>query len=178
MSTNHLLFAPKDESAMNTITPPNPAGSEALTELGRFLTLVGGAAVRGADTWLPMFSPAVDGAWHLLQDTPERHDSFCREHAGRPVRHLPARGHGAIAWVAAYEAAYGPLPQVWFTDADGTVNERLWSAYQRTGTVVTDWDCGPEPGDVDPEEGIEAPPAPAHTNPPNPQQKPLPGYGE
>lgn len=153
-----------------------PAG-EPLTELGRYFALVGTAGVSGSETWLPMFSPAVDAAWHRLTGDPVALADFCDRHAGVQIGHRPARGHGQIAWVEAYEERFGALPRIWFTRADGTVDVDALERYERTGIVVTDWDCGPVLPDSDPEEGVEAPPSPTHTAP-HPQEKPLPGYGE
>jgi hypothetical protein len=51
--------------------------------------------------------------------------------------------------VSAYEEAYGPLPEVWFTAADGTVNTQALKRYRETGEVWAEWDCGPVPGDGD-----------------------------
>lgn len=164
---------------MNTINELEipPTRSDALTELGKFFGLVRDAAASGGNTRLPMFSPFIDAAWHQLQHAPDDLDRFCREHASGPVRHLTTGGTGTIEWVAAYEAAYGPLPLIWFTDADGNLDVATRAAYLKTGIVVSDWDCAPAPGDIDPEEGAEAPQRPTHTSP-HPQEKPLPGYGE
>ncbi|MGW3073289.1 hypothetical protein [Kitasatospora sp. NPDC001132] len=72
---------------------------------------------------------------------------FALQHAGRKLAHVEMRGVGPIAWVAAYEEAYGPLPEVCFTNADGTVNTEALAQYRETGTVTTEWDCGPVGGD-------------------------------
>ncbi|MFJ9840084.1 hypothetical protein ACIRYZ_06370 [Kitasatospora sp. NPDC101155] len=44
---------------------------------------------------------------------------------------------------------YGPLPQVWFTDAEGTVDTGALARYRETGQVWAEWDCSPAPGDGD-----------------------------
>ncbi|MFI0169510.1 hypothetical protein [Streptomyces sp. NPDC017095] len=94
---------------------------------------------------------------------------------GQPIRHVADNGHGPIAWVAAYEAAYGPLPEIWFTDADGTVGQDVVARYRETGTVVAEWDCGPaggDGGDVAPDQPETArrwpPAAPAQRSGPPP----------
>lgn len=161
-----------------TTTTAIPSDCEAEVELARFFELVGQAARSGADPCLPMFSSAVDACWHdMANNEPAGLDQFCREHAGIPLRHVAATGTGPIEWVPDYEARFGPLPIIWFTRRDGSVDTRALEAYQATGTVVTDWDCSPMPTDPDREGGIEAPPAPTHTAP-RPQEQPLPGVGE
>ncbi|MFI5867429.1 hypothetical protein [Streptomyces sp. NPDC051546] len=121
--------------------------STAITELSRFLTITGHRLAAGQSA-PQMFSPAVDRAWHELLGTPA-YDALCQETAGQPIRHVANNGHGPITWVAAYEAAYGPLPVIWFADAHGTVDEQALTRYRETGTVVAEWDCGPAGGDGD-----------------------------
>ncbi|MFC5253554.1 hypothetical protein [Streptomyces nigrescens] len=65
-----------------------------------------------------------------------------------PIRHVANNGHGPIAWVTAYEEAYGPPPEIWFTDADGTVDQSAIARFLEIGTLVAEWDCGPA-GDDD-----------------------------
>ncbi|OKI38157.1 hypothetical protein A6A28_31670 [Streptomyces sp. CB03578] len=115
--------------------------STATTELGRFLTITG-QRFRTGQSAPEMFSPAVDKAWHELLGTPA-YEALCLETAGQPIRHVANNGHGLIAWVTAYEAAYGPLPEIWFTDADGNLDQGAIARYRETGTVVAEWDCGP-----------------------------------
>ena len=143
----------------------------ALTELGKYLSLIrhGGQ--------LPMFSRYIDEKWHRLIDNPDHYGTFCTQHAGAPVRHLRVVGEGPVGWVPLYERAYGQLPEVWFADADGVVDEGLLAAYRRTGTVVTGWDCCPaRPDHEDADDGGTADPQPIHTAP-HPQEQPLPGWG-
>ncbi|MFB8406092.1 hypothetical protein [Streptomyces sp. NPDC055912] len=118
--------------------------STATTELGRFLTITG-QRFRTGQSAPEMFSPAVDVAWHELLGTPA-YEALCLETAGQPIRHVANNGHGPIAWVAAYEEAYGPLPEIWFTDADGNLDQDAVARYRETGTVVAEWDCGPAGG--------------------------------
>ncbi|UQS30301.1 hypothetical protein J5J01_00420 [Streptomyces fradiae] len=117
------------------------------TELRRFLTIAGQRLANGQSA-PETFSPAVDAVWHQMLGTPA-YTALCHETAGRPVRHVPNNGYGPIAWVSAYEAAYGPLPEIGFTDADGTVDQDALTRYRETGTVVADWDCSPAGGDSD-----------------------------
>lgn len=121
--------------------------STATTELRRFLTITGQRFSNGLSA-PEMFSPAVDAAWHELLGTPQ-YEALCQETAGQPIRHVANNGHGPIGWVAAYQTAYGPLPEIWFTDAHGTVDEQAVARYRDSGTVVAEWDCGPAGGDGD-----------------------------
>ncbi|MFF3747477.1 hypothetical protein [Streptomyces kronopolitis] len=43
--------------------------------------------------------------------------------------------------------AYGPLPEIWFTDTDGNVDQDAIAHYRATHTVVAEWDCAPIGGD-------------------------------
>ncbi|MFR9727297.1 hypothetical protein ACL02R_28640 [Streptomyces sp. MS19] len=116
-------------------------------ELGRFLAI---AEKQFADGNGPaeMFSRAVDAAWHQMIGTPE-YAAFSTEHAGTVLGHREMNGSGPIGWVAAYEEVYGPLPEIWFTDADGVLDEGALARYKETGKVVAEWDCGPTTGDGD-----------------------------
>ncbi|MYQ77516.1 MULTISPECIES: hypothetical protein [unclassified Streptomyces] len=121
--------------------------STATTELRRFLTITGRRFESGQSA-PEMFSPAVDKAWHDLLGTPA-YEALCLESAGQPIRHVANNGHGPIGWVTAYEEAYGPLPEIWFTDADGNVDQAAVARYRESGVVVAEWDCGPAGGDGD-----------------------------
>ncbi|MDP9952362.1 MULTISPECIES: hypothetical protein [Streptomyces] len=121
--------------------------STATTELRRFLTITG-QRFKAGQSAPEMFSPAVDAAWHALLGTPA-YEALCLESAGQPIQHVANNGYGPIAWVAAYEEAYGTLPEIWFTDADGTADREAIARYRETGTVVAEWDCGPVGGDGD-----------------------------
>ncbi|MCG7523555.1 hypothetical protein MHW47_03720 [Streptomyces sp. OfavH-34-F] len=116
-------------------------------ELGRFLAVAGKRFAAGHGP-AEMFSPAVDAAWHRMLGTPE-YAAFSAEHAGSVLGHRAVNGFGPIGWVATYEEAYGPLPEIWFTDADGVVDRTAFARYEETGTVVAEWDCGPTTGDRD-----------------------------
>ncbi|WP_316528129.1 hypothetical protein [Kitasatospora brasiliensis] len=124
-----------------TLTP-----SVELAELGRFFRI----AVRRIDAGEAgpeMFSGAVDAAWHRLVADPVAHEAFAFRHAGRRLVHVEGSGAGFVSWVGAYEEAYGPLPEVWFTDADGTVDTAALARYRETGEVWAEWNCGPVEGD-------------------------------
>ncbi|MDH6131031.1 hypothetical protein P3T37_000398 [Kitasatospora sp. MAA4] len=119
-----------------------------LVELGKFFTV----AARRFDAGQAapeMFSTAIDAAWHRLAEDREAHSEFSQEHAGQELIHAETAGHGTIAWVNAYEEAYGPLPLIWFTNAHGTVNSESLARYRETGVVVAEWDCSPKPGPGD-----------------------------
>lgn len=119
----------------------------ASTELRRFLTIAGRRFKDGRPA-PEMFSPAVDAAWHELLGTPQ-YVVLCQETAGQPIGHTEKNGYGPITWVSAYEKAYGPLPEIWFTDGDGHVDQDMLARYRTTGTVVAEWDCSPTGGDGD-----------------------------
>lgn len=114
-------------------------------ELGRFLTIAGRRFAAGQPA-PEMFSPAVDAAWHELLDSPG-YPAFCAEHAGRSIGHAPGSGAGPVSWVRDYEALFGVLPELWFTDRDGRVDREGVARYRETGVVVAEWDCSPVPGD-------------------------------
>lgn len=116
-------------------------------ELGRFLTIAGQRFDSG-DTAPEMFSRAVDAAWHRMLATPE-YKEFSKQHAGSVLGHCERGGTGPITWVSAYEETYGPLPEIWFTDASGVLDHAAFACYRNTGTVVAEWDCGPTTGDGD-----------------------------
>ncbi|MGR3935308.1 hypothetical protein [Streptomyces sp. BRA346] len=118
--------------------------STATTELRRFLTITG-QRLKNGQSVPEMFSPAVDAAWHEMLGTPQ-YAALCQETAGQMIGHVANNGHGPIAWVTAYEEAYGPLPQIWFTDAEGNVDQEAIARYRSTGTVVAEWDCSPDAG--------------------------------
>ncbi|MFI1521627.1 hypothetical protein [Kitasatospora cineracea] len=122
--------------------------STALDELGKFFKIAGERFDAGLSA-PQMFSGAVDLAWHQLTETPAAHDAFTTEHAGRRLDHAESGGEGWIEWVDAYTEAYGPLPEVWFTDADGTLDTELLGRYRDTGRVWAEWNCSPAPGDGD-----------------------------
>ncbi|MEV6393770.1 hypothetical protein AB0M39_03145 [Streptomyces sp. NPDC051907] len=116
-------------------------------ELGRFLAIAGQRFESG-EGLTEMFSRAVDAEWHHMLATPE-YAAFSTEHAGAVLGHHEMNGTGPIGWVAAYEEVYGPLPEVWFTDEKGVLDEAALTRYRETGKVVAEWDCGPTSGDGD-----------------------------
>ncbi|MFJ9886597.1 hypothetical protein ACIQRW_12130 [Streptomyces sp. NPDC091287] len=116
-------------------------------ELGRFLAVAGQQFTDGGGP-AEMFSRAVDAAWHQMLGSHE-YEAFSTEHAGTVLRHREMNGSGLIGWVTTYEKAYGPLPEIWFTNADGLLDEGALARYKETGNVVAEWDCGPTTGDGD-----------------------------
>ncbi|REK88782.1 hypothetical protein DY245_19085 [Streptomyces inhibens] len=93
-----------------------------------------------------MFSTAVDAAWHRLMQTPG-YAEFSIRHAGRVYGHVSNCGAGRISWVCTYEEMFGPLPDIWFTGADGKFDREASARYQETGEVWGEWNCSPAPGD-------------------------------
>ncbi|UUN26786.1 hypothetical protein [Streptomyces sp. FIT100] len=118
-----------------------------LRELGRFLAIAGQRFKSGGGP-AEMFSRAVDAEWHQVLATPE-YAAFSTEHAGAVLGHREMNGTGPIGWVTAYEQAYGPLSEIWFTDEKGDLDEAALARYKETGKVVAEWDCGPTTGDGD-----------------------------
>ncbi|MER7674919.1 hypothetical protein ABTY61_41595 [Kitasatospora sp. NPDC096128] len=126
-----------------------------LDELGKFFAITA-RRIDAGQTAPEMFSAAIDAAWHGLVADPAAHDAFALRHAGRKLAHVESAGTGHIAWVSAYEEAYGPLPEIWFTDAHGTVNTEALARYRDTGEVLAEWDCSPA-GGGDGDDGLTAP---------------------
>ncbi|MGW2631497.1 hypothetical protein ACWC2K_19475 [Streptomyces chattanoogensis] len=116
-------------------------------ELGRFLEVTARQFDAGC-TAPEMLSPAIDGEWHRLLNSPD-YQAFCTEHAGRQIGHAPTVGAGEIPWIRAYEELFGPLPEIWFTDQLGRLDHEGLTHYRETGTVVAEWDCSPVPGGGD-----------------------------
>ncbi|MFE0460316.1 hypothetical protein ACFW1A_13820 [Kitasatospora sp. NPDC058965] len=119
-----------------------------LEELGKFFTITARRFDAGQSA-PEMFSTAIDAAWHELTEDPQAHSAFTAKHAGRELAHAETSGRGFIGWVAAYEEAYGPLPEIWFTDADGNLDTATLATYRETGRVVAEWNCSPAPSDGD-----------------------------
>ncbi|MFD9812881.1 hypothetical protein [Streptomyces sp. NPDC059080] len=91
-----------------------------------------------------MFCPVIDAAWHRMMHTAE-YAEFSIRHAGQLLGHASSHGKGRISWISAYEARYGPLPEIWFTGSDGRIDETRLTHYRQTGEVVAEWDCSPVP---------------------------------
>ncbi|MET8831497.1 hypothetical protein ABZX40_37290 [Streptomyces sp. NPDC004610] len=131
----------------------------ARVELGRFLTVAAQQFDAGR-TAPEMFSPAIDREWHRLLDSPD-YQAFCTAHAGRQIGHAPNVGAGEVSWIRVYEERFGPLPEVWFVDESGRLDQPRLTHYRETGTVVAEWDCSPVPGDGDDEAAPARPTAAA-----------------
>ncbi|WP_380283653.1 hypothetical protein [Kitasatospora purpeofusca] len=129
-------------------TATTPSSTVELDELGKFFTITA-RRIDAGDIAPQMFSGAIDAAWHTLVADPAAHEAFTLRHAGRKLAHAESAGSGFISWVSAYEEAYGPLPEAWFTDANGTVNTEALARYRDTGQVWAEWDCSPTGGDGD-----------------------------
>ncbi|MEV7783583.1 hypothetical protein [Kitasatospora sp. NPDC088351] len=119
-----------------------------LDELGKFFTIAA-RRIDAGEAAPEMFSAAIDTAWHQLVNDPAVHEAFALKHAGRKLAHVESAGTGFISWVSAYEEAYGPLPEIWFADADGTVNTGALARYRESGEVWAEWSCSPAPSDPD-----------------------------
>ncbi len=118
-------------------------GSTALRELQRFLKV---AESYQDETGKQAFMPAcpVDTQWHqLLNSKPSEYGDFCQNAVGRDIRHMPAKGKGNIQWTRTYERLYGPLPEIWFSDIDGSLDVASQKKYINTGVFYASWDCVP-----------------------------------
>jgi len=72
---------------------------------------------------------------------------FVREWTGCDfVDHLPVRNATPlpVEWLALYEATYGQLSAVWFTDPEGCFQQGQFAEYCQSGEWRASWDCGPE----------------------------------
>ncbi|MGW5695208.1 hypothetical protein ACWEWX_30975 [Streptomyces asiaticus] len=136
--------------------PTSSVGIE-LDELGKFFALYAERQSRGDDRVMPMFSACIDAAWHHLATDSAALASFCHRYAGIRVGHRPVKGAGRVDWIDEYTARFGALPAVWFSDASGRIDTDTLSRYERTGTVVTDWDCSPVPSGGDGDDEVATP---------------------
>lgn len=110
---------------------------EAVRELGRFFRLDQGRM-------LPMPIGAVDEVWHELVERPDSYASFCHGQVGHHVEHSSeCVGEGAISWKEEYEKAHGEIPEIWFRDANGNLDEESRDRYLKTGIWKACWECGP-----------------------------------
>lgn len=114
--------------------------SVAHNELAKFLSLAVG---REREAY--MFSPAIDVVWHGLVRNGGRYHAFCAASGIEPLGHIEAMGRGAVAWVDEYHERFGELPDIWFRDASGSLNDVLHGEYLKTGKVHACWDCHPLP---------------------------------
>ncbi|MFI1305559.1 hypothetical protein [Streptomyces sioyaensis] len=123
----------------------NPTQTPERVELGKFFE-VSAREFEAGNTAPEMFSTAVDAAWHQLLSTSE-YATFCSQHAGQAFGHVRSYGTGRVSWVSTYEEMFGPLPDIWFADADGTVDREAMDRYRTTGEVWAEWNCSPAPDD-------------------------------
>ncbi|PJJ02103.1 hypothetical protein BX264_2433 [Streptomyces sp. 2333.5] len=123
----------------------SPTQTPEQVELGRFFE-VSAREFEAGNAAPEMFSPTVDAAWHRLAGTPE-YAPFCHQHARQVFGHVTSHGSGKVSWIRTYEEMFGPLPGIWFTDADGTVDEKAADYYRATGEVWAEWNCSPVPED-------------------------------
>jgi len=72
-----------------------------------------------------------------------KYETFCRETAGSFIEHLPGDGEGNITWIDAYEAKFGRLDPLWFTDEDGNLDHVAYEKYLRARGFEASWKCTP-----------------------------------
>ncbi|MGW8557120.1 hypothetical protein [Streptomyces tubercidicus] len=114
-------------------------------ELGKFFE-VSARKFKAGDLAPEMFSTAMDAEWHRMLGSAEYVD-FSSRHAGQVFGHVTDHGTGKVSWIRTYEEMFGPLPDIWFTDADGAVDRESADRYRETGEVWAEWSCSPLPGD-------------------------------
>lgn len=123
----------------NSTLPSAEADTDdAFTELARFF-----AVAVDSTQMCPMFSTFIDQTWHTMLSTPDAYAKFSLTACGQVLGHQETVGEGRILWVADYEAHFGALPPLWFTDATGTVDTIAYATYRATGEVFHSWDCNP-----------------------------------
>lgn len=110
-------------------------------ELKRFLVVAKQLQETGQQALMP--ACPVDQAWHDLLESPDEYKHFCHQVVGGDVLHEPCKGEGELGWTKVYEDLYGHLPEVWFQDSNGVLNERCRQEYLETGVFRASWDCTP-----------------------------------
>jgi hypothetical protein len=134
-------------TAGNTLErPAQLAQSDAETELARFFQ-IGLYYTQLTGQMAKMPSCPVDTAWHNLIESTG--DPLVTGYAaqvlspGIGIEHVASGGVDPIDWIPLYEKVYGALPQIWFQNVDGTVNDELITAYLAGLVTRMSWDCGP-----------------------------------
>lgn len=87
----------------------------------------------------------VDQHWHELIESGAL-DALVSNSLGAGVRvdHIEAGGVDPLNWVDRYEAEFGALSPLWFTDADGRLDQETYDRYLGGDRQVKmSWDCGP-----------------------------------
>lgn len=110
-------------------------------ELKKFFQVAVTRQEDGKKTGMP--TCYVDAFWHRLLKEPAQYGRFCTEAVGAYADHLPYNGEGVLEWVPDYEALFGKLPPIWFTDLDGILDEAMYAEYMETGSMRASWNCIP-----------------------------------
>ena len=125
--------------------------ADATVELSRFFRLW-----RNLGVPLAMFSRGIDRVWHDMLRDEATYKAFCCDTVGFPVRHgaaggilyhgvyAPASANPAFDWIPAYERQHGSLPDIWFADEDGLVDQNHLALYREVGVIVSSWECTPQ----------------------------------
>ena len=90
-----------------------------------------------------MFSTAIDDVWHDMLMDRQAYEAFSLQESGAIIGHATTSGEGLISFIKAYEAAYGKLPEIWFTQRNGTYDSARYKQYLNSGVVRAQWDCTP-----------------------------------
>ncbi|MEN9405179.1 MAG: hypothetical protein RLY47_138 [Candidatus Parcubacteria bacterium] len=113
----------------------------ASAELSRFFQVAHQFQAEGLSA--PMPAGFMDEHWHGLLKDEKTYTAFCVDVVGVPVKHVSLKGEGRLPWVAAYEARFGKLDPVWFTDSSGKLDHEAYQRYLDSGEVIASWDCEP-----------------------------------
>lgn len=88
-----------------------------------------------------MFSKYIDEVWHdLIENHQAEYVELSTSACGMIVSHVAIANHGnptqEILWIDEYEKRYGELPEIWFMDKDGTVDENVYTEYKKSNRVI------------------------------------------
>lgn len=123
----------------------SPTQTPERVELGKFFE-VSAREFEAGNSAPEMFSTAIDAEWHRLLGSAE-YAEFSTRHTGQVFGHVSSYGRGRVSWICTYEEMFGPLPDTWFTNADGRADQKAADRYRATGEVWAEWNCSPTPGD-------------------------------
>ncbi|MBI2477758.1 MAG: hypothetical protein HYV60_03650 [Planctomycetia bacterium] len=89
--------------------------------------------------------PLVDAFWHEFVQDEGEYQAFCVKQAGVVIDHVEMETDvSMLGWVDHYEAEYGPLDEIWFSDASGELDQEAYQDYlDRRSPVRASWNCTP-----------------------------------
>ncbi|RKL64946.1 hypothetical protein CR203_23345 [Salipaludibacillus neizhouensis] len=92
---------------------------------------------------LSMMSEFIDSVWHDMLKDESEYKEYCESNFGKVIGHTTTQGEGEISWIKDYEAKYGLLSPLWFTNKNGFFDQKAYQSYLDTGIVKASWDCTP-----------------------------------